>query len=184
MSADQERPVKAGLVIGTLHEYQRRQDRSAEREKVRNGLDGLIHQAVCERRVDLIAEEAGDKESVHAQLKADEAKTAAFDVLFAETMVVDKPQDTIARLIADASDVRYVDIRPLGANPLSEDADNATIAKRDEEMLAILLGPLASATSVLVICGKRHQDGLARHLERRGLRVERQTFPENPQREK
>ncbi|MGD0469679.1 MAG: hypothetical protein ABSA54_14970 [Terriglobales bacterium] len=167
------------LVIGTSHEYQRHQDRSAERERIRERLENIIRKAICESHVDLIAEEAGSKEQVHAQLKADEAKTAAFDVLFAETKAVDEPQDTIARLVADASGVRYVDIRPPSANPLPKDADNGAIAKRDEEMVAMLLEPLRLATSVLVICGARHRDGLARHLEQRGIRVERQRFPEN-----
>jgi len=179
VNADAERPAKFCLVIGTSHEYQRHQDKNAEREKIRNRLDDLIRRVVGERHVDLMAEEAGDKEQVHAQLKADEAETAAFDVLFAQTKAVDEPQDTIACLIADASGVFYVDIRPPGAKPLSAGADDAAIARRDEEMVAIFLEPLRSASSVLVICGARHRDGLARHLEQEGLRVERHTFPED-----
>jgi hypothetical protein len=172
--------MKVGLVIGTSHEYQRHQDRSAEREKIRTELEGLIRRAIRERGIDLMAEEAGAKEQVHAQLKADETKTAAFDVLFAETKAIDEPQETIARLIADeVRSARYVDIRPPGAKPIPNEADGIAIAKRDDEMIAILTGPLKLATSVLVICGLRHREGLAQRLERCGVRVDRQTFPEN-----
>ncbi len=122
----------------------------------------------------------GSKEQVHTHLKADEAKTAEFDVLFAETKAVDEPQETIAWLIAAKMlPDGYTDIRPPGANPLPKDTSEADVAKRDEEMFAILAEPLRSATSVLVICGKRHQDGLAQRLEQHRFRVEQRAFPEN-----
>jgi len=175
-----EEIAKAALVIGTSHAYQRSQDRDAGREGIRTELHKLIRGAIQERGIDLLAEESGSKEQAHANLKADEAKTAAFDVLFAETKVVDEPQETIARLIAaEMLPCHYIDMRPPDANPLPKDASDADIAKRDEEMLAILQEPLRSATSVLVICGKRHQDGLAQRLEQHGFRVEQRTFPEN-----
>jgi hypothetical protein len=178
--ASAEQIVKAALVIGTSHAYQRHQDRDAERERIRSELDKLIRGAIQERSIGLLAEEAGSKEQVHARLKADEAKTTEFDVLFAETKAVDEPQETIARLIAaEMLPGCYTDIRPPGAIPLPKEASETDVAKRDEEMFAILEEPLRSATSALVICGKRHQGGLAQRLEQHRFRVEQRTFPEN-----
>lgn len=183
MDGDQEGGRKVGLVIGTCHEYQRHQDRSVERERMRTELENLVHIAILERGVDLIAEEASNKEQVHAQLEADEARTPApFDVLFAETKVVDEPQETIARLIAcEELGDHYIDIRPPGASPLPKDATEEAIANRDDEMMRILEEPLQRATSVLVICGERHRQGLCKRLEQRGIRVKQQTFPPNLQ---
>jgi hypothetical protein len=106
-------PEVAVLVIGTCHEYQRHQDANADREKVRNDFEQVIRATVAERGISLIAEEAGNKEEVQAQLKADEAKTSAFDVLFAGTKAADEPQDTIAKLVADELlGGNHIDIRP------------------------------------------------------------------------
>jgi hypothetical protein len=111
-------------VIGTCHPYQRHQDKSAEREVIRTSFEKLIRTALNERGINLVAEEAGNNEAVHAQLKADEAKTVAFSLLFAGTEAVDKPQDTIAKIVADeVLGGKHIAIRLPGDDALSQDAD-------------------------------------------------------------
>jgi pheromone shutdown protein TraB len=169
------------LVIGTCHEYQRHQDNSAEREKVRAELEKLIRTIVSEKGIDLIAEEAGNDDQVHAQLKADEAKTPEeLKILFAETKAVDKPQPTIAKIVADEIlNGNHVDIRPAGADPLAPDADANLISERDTVMAAKIVDGLGSArSSVLVICGGRHRAGLTTHLTERGWLAASRQFPE------
>jgi hypothetical protein len=164
--------VVAVLVIGTCHEYQRHQDANAGRERVRNDFEQVIRAAIAERAISLIAEEAGKKEEVHARLKADEAKTSAFDVLFADARVTDEPQDTIAKLVADELlGGNHIDVRP-------PNAEKMTVAERDKAMAAKTMESLGSATSVLVICGERHRAGVTAHLTNYGLRGESQPFPD------
>lgn len=163
-------PEVAVLVIGTSHEYQRHQDANAEREKIRNDFEQVIRATVAERGISLIAEEAGEKEEVQALLKADEAKTSAFDVLFAETKAADEPQDTIAKLVADELlGGNHIDIRPPYAEKM-------TVAERDEAMAAKTIESLGSAKSVLVICGEKHSAGLTAHLANHQLLVESRLF--------
>ena len=158
----------AVLVIGTCHEYQRHQDANAGRERVRNDFEQVIRAAIAERAISLIAEEAGKKDEVHARLKADEAKTSAFDVLFADARVTDEPQDTIAKLVADELlGGNHIDVRP-------PNAEKMTVAERDKAMAAKTMESLGSATSVLVICGERHRAGVTAHLTNYGLRGESQ----------
>jgi hypothetical protein len=174
--------VVAALVIGTCHEYQRHQDRDEGREKVRADFQNLIRTNIAQRGIDLIAEEAGNDERVWAQLKADEAKTAAFDSLFGGTKATDEPQNTIAKLVAHEllGDNCHIDIRPPGADPLPDDANETLIAERDAAMATrtIEARHLASATSILVICGERHRKGLTKSLGNHGLHVESRRFPE------
>lgn len=173
-----EEIVKSAFVIGSSHEYQRHQDDDTERERIRTEFEELLRRTIAERNVDLIAEEAGDGEQVHGQLKADEANTSAFNALFPKN--ADEPSDTIAKLIADeALGAKYVDIRPPGTAPLPADADEVLIAERDEAMLARLMASLGSSNSVLVICGERHGGGLVRGLQGHGFRAAAQTFPKH-----
>jgi hypothetical protein len=169
----------AVLVVGTCHEYQRHQDNGPEREKIRADFEKLIRTTVDERGIDLITEEAGNDKEVHAQLKADEAKTAAFNILFAETNAVHKPQPTIAKIVADeVLHGNHIDIRPPGATPLEKEADAKLIAERDTAMVAKIVDGLGQATRVLVICGERHRAGLTTHLKNRGWLAESRKFPE------
>lgn len=175
--ANAEQIVKAAFVIGTSHAYQRHQDEDPEREKIRIEFEKLLRRIIAERNVDLIAEEAGNKQQVHEQLKADEAMTSDFNALFARN--ADEPSDTIAKLIADEPlGAKYIDIRPPGAAPLPADADQVLIAERDEAMLTRLMASLGSSNSVLIICGEKHRGGLVRGLERHGFRATPQMIPE------
>jgi len=117
----------------------------------------------------LIVEEAGRTEEVQAQLKDDAAKSSEFDPLFP---VVNEPQDTIAKLLADELvEVNYVDIRPPDANEM-------TMAQRDEVMAAKTMKSLGAAKSVLVICGEKHRSGMTQHLVNHGLQlIESLRFP-------
>jgi pheromone shutdown protein TraB len=178
-SVNAEQVTRAALVIGTSHAYQRHQDKCAEQEQIRADFEKLVRVALRERDVGLVAEEAGDKKEVHARLKADEARIPDAFAAFRDE-IVDEPPDTIAKLIADELlGGNYVDIRPPGAAPLPADADQASIAERDEAMATKLMASLGSSTSVLVICGARHRGGLVRQLQRQGFKAVPHTFPEN-----
>jgi len=169
----------AVLVVGTYHEYQRRQDNSPERKKIRDDFEKLIRTTVGERGIDLIAEEAGNDKEVHAQLKADEAKTTEFNTLFAEMNAVDEPQPTIAKIVAgEILNGNHIDIRPAGATPSGQEVDGKLIAERDTAMVAKIVEGVGSATSVLVICGEKHRAGLTTRLESRGWQAESRKFPE------
>jgi len=173
MNEKDKSPV-AVLVIGTCHEYQRHQDRVEEREKVRADFGRLLRRTIVERAVNLIAEEAGDDKEAFDRLKADEAKTPPeLQVLFVGTEGVDVPQSTIAKLIADEhrGSLTHVDIRPLHA-------DEMTIDESDDAMAAKVMEILGPATSVLVICGKKHRAGLSSRLQGRRLDVKSQYFPQ------
>jgi pheromone shutdown protein TraB len=161
----------SGLVIGTAHEYQRHQDRVRENAIVRATFEELLRNIIADRKVDLIAEEAGDNQEVLKSLKADEAATAAFGELFAELKVVDEPRDPIARIVANELGLMWVDIRSPGAAKMS-------VVQRDLVMTEKIMEALGSATSVLVICGEDHRVGMSRLLENQGLRVESRAFPD------
>ena len=143
------KPDAAVLIIGTCHEYQRHQDANAEREGIRREFEQLIRASIVGKSITLIAEEAGKNEEVHAQLRADEAKTPSdLAVLFNETKAVDDPPATIAKIVADEFLNRnHVDIRP-------PNADRMTIAQRDKAMATKTIESLGSAKNVLVICGE------------------------------
>lgn len=161
----------SALIIGTGHEYQRYQDAMAERNLRRAQFGELLRRVIAERKVDLIAEEAGDNQAVLESLKADEAATAAFDGLFADlnAKVIDEPKDTIARTIASESGVRWVDIRHRCAEEMS-------IRERDVAMAETIIEVLDGAESILTICGEDHRIGMSGLLQQRGLRVESRAF--------
>jgi len=170
MGESDRNPV-AALVIGTCHEYQRHQDKIKEREEIRAVFEQVIRRMVEEQGATLIAEEAGNKEEVLAQLRADEAATPSeFAVLFGGTEAVDEPQDTIAKLVADEIGCKHVDIRPPHANEMTIEQCDAAMAEKTVEALG-------SATDVLVICGEVHREGLSKRLEGYGLHVKSQRFP-------
>ncbi len=161
-------------MIGTVgHEYQWHQDRMEEREAIRANFEQLIRALITERGVNLIAEEAGNREEVLAQLHQDEANTPAeLAVLFEGMEAVDEPADTIAKLVADELlGGNYVDIR-------SPEAERMTIEQRDDAMADAIMEALGSATSLLVICGEDHRAGLCTRLAGRGLTAESRRFPE------
>jgi|HubBroStandDraft_6_1064221.scaffolds.fasta_scaffold164619_2 hypothetical protein len=66
------------VVLGTYHEFQRHQDTSADRERVRADYENLLRKMIEERKVTLVAEEASDDKAVWEFLKNDEELAAGF----------------------------------------------------------------------------------------------------------
>jgi len=173
--AETDRKEIAGLIIGTFHEYQRQQDSMPERERMRAEFEVLLHEVIEKRHISLIAEEAGDDTKAWEQLKQDEAMMPpAFAALFSGTEVGDKPQNTIAKKIADAriGDLTHVDIRPPHAKWM-------TIEERDKAMANKIMEVLGTATSILVVCGEIHRTGVEQRLKDQGLCAESFCFPES-----
>ncbi|SRR6266571_7495009 len=52
--------LRSVVVLGTHHEFQRHQDTSADRERVRADFEKLLRKVIEERKVRLVAEEASD----------------------------------------------------------------------------------------------------------------------------
>ena len=57
------------VVIGTHHEFQRHQDTSADRERVRADFEKLLHKMIEVKKSRFVAEEAGDDKAVWESLK-------------------------------------------------------------------------------------------------------------------
>ncbi len=160
------------LVIGTCHEYQRRQDNSPESDEVRTKFDEHIRKAIADCRIDLVAEEAGDDEEVWAALKAEDDKMPAeFRPLFAGTELVEGPQATIARMVARDLGCKHVDIRDRHAAEM-------TNAERDGAMVQKTVEASSSEKSVMIIVGEVHRTGVARILhDDFGWEIESYNFP-------
>lgn len=153
----------AVLVIGTGHEYQRHQDTIEDRQKVRADFERLLREAIAERSISLIAEEAGDNGEVWERLKQEEAATPReLRALFGGTEAVGGPQDTIAKRIADERPGRvgHVDIRPPRAEEM-------TIEERDEAM--------AGKTTEVLGGGDQHPRDLWREAPGRGAPAPRES---------
>lgn len=117
--AECKRKVDA-LVIGTGHEYQRHQDKVDASERIRAALEKRIREIISDRKIDLIAEEAGDDKEVWTALKEQEKKD--FEVLGAlieGTEIVGEPTQTIAKIVAVECRVTHIDIRPPNAGEMS-----------------------------------------------------------------
>src|SRR5713101_5563215 len=127
--ADTAKKKTKALVIGTRHEYQRRQDTSAEREEVRAAFEERLREIIAEGDVSLIAEEAGDDRAVWEPMKREDEAWGEFAELFGGGRIVDSPVPTIAKTIADdqPEKLRHVDIRAPNAGGMS-------IEQRDEAM--------------------------------------------------
>jgi hypothetical protein len=173
------------LVIGTGHEIQRPQDTMPERQKLRADFEERVRQNVKERKVGLLAEEAGDDEEVWKHLKheeeiADELAKGlpgeladALDDLFGVgSRTVESPVSTIAKKIAEQSQgkVRHVDIRP-------PNADELTIEQRDGAMAGKIIATLKDGEDAIVIVGDSHREGVERLLKEAGLAVDSVRFP-------
>jgi hypothetical protein len=112
---------------------------------------------------------------VWEQLTRDEDATfPELAELFRGTEVVEKPEGTIARKIADErpGELRHVDIRALHA-------DNLSIKERDEAMARRIMEILEDAESVVVIVGESHREGIAERLRGEGLTVVTFCFQHN-----
>jgi len=165
-------PQTSAIVLGTSHEFQRRQDRSEEHEQLRDRWEQLLRETVAAQHVDGIAEEAGDDTEVWNHLRAEEASIPEeLRALFRGTEIVNSPQRTIASLIAEQVGCAYADIRAHGA-------DQMTIAERDEAMAHAAAQRFSAAGSVMVIVGEAHRVEVARILnEAYGWHTESRTFP-------
>lgn len=158
------------LVIGTRHEFQRHQDTMADREKARAELDKRVREIIRERKIDLIAEEAGDDTEVWKRLKSADDAVGELAKLFGEgSTTVDSPVSTIAKKVADEYGVRHEDV---DVDVRADEKDAGSIKKRDEAMTDKILKVLEDAESVLVIVGENHRAGIAERLKNQGFGVE------------
>jgi hypothetical protein len=161
------------LIFGTGHEYQRHQDKVEASKEARTKFEQRIREIVSERKIELIAEEAGDDKSVWAALK--ERQKRDFEMLgplIEGTEIVDQPVQTIAKTVADESRLPHVDIRPPRANEMK-------ISERDAAMCEKILESFGSASRVLAIVGGDHQKGIAKLLSEAGFNVAVESFPES-----
>jgi hypothetical protein len=157
------------LVVGTRHELQRHQDTAADREQIRAEFDKRLRQIIEERKITLIAEEAGDDTAVWENLKLEEEAVGKFAEAFGEGKTVDSPVPTIARTIADEYGLKHTDV---DVDVRADENDLKSIEKRDEAMTEKILKVLGAAESVLAIVGEKHRAGVAQRLKDAGMTVE------------
>jgi hypothetical protein len=164
------------LVIGTRHEFQRHQDTMPDREKVRDDFEKFLRGAIKERKIDLVAEEAGDDTTVWEQLRRDDELAGEFANAFGGigSKTVDNPVSTIARIIANECGARHADV---DVDVRANENNVESIRKRDEAMTAKILNALGAAERVLVIVGEAHRAGIAQRLTDEGMGVECMRFP-------
>jgi pheromone shutdown protein TraB len=164
---------KRVLVIGTRHEYQRRQDTIPDREPMRDRFEQRLREVIEELDVELIAEEAGDDTAVWEHLKQEDEACGEFAELFGGGKTVEAPVSTIAKQIAEEQDdeLEHVDIRAPNAAEMS-------IEQRDDAMAAKIMEVLGEADSIVVIVGEAHRQGVAQRLSENDLDVESFCFPE------
>ena len=169
-----EKSVKV-LVIGTDHALQRHQDTMPDREELRAEFEGRLRGMLKERKVSLIAEEAGGDNDVWEHLKHEDELAEAMglsDLLGLGSKTVDAPVPTIAKTIAEErpKDIRHADIR-------SPNADALTIEQRDDAMATKILQILKGGEEAIVIVGDTHREGVVTRLKNAGLLVESIQFP-------
>lgn len=163
------------LVIGTRHELQRHQDSMPEREELRAEFEEHLRELIEQRKISLIAEEAGDDTEVWQHLKQEDEAAGEFAELFGEGSTTgDSPVPTIAKEIADeqADKLKHVDIR-------AKNADELTIEQRDEAMATRTVEVSGETDSILVIVGEAHRNGVAERLADQGFDVESESFHSN-----
>ena len=146
-------------------------------EAIRRQFEQHILELLRTRRIDLIAEKAGNDEE-WAALRVEDAKIPPeLAELFRGTEIVDHPQRTIANAIAEEHCCHYVDIRV-------PDAASKSVAERDAAMSGKTAEIGRYCTNVLVIVGKDHQEGVASILQKdHGWKVSTQSFPPRAERE-
>jgi hypothetical protein len=199
MSEPPSEPASKGIravVIGTCHEFQRHQDKMAEREEVRAQFEKRLHQIFTERKIDLVTEEAGDDEETSKTLKHDDEIAVQFEQALHEMMTKDEAYkdkmanaaggffghdasvegavSTIARTIAEKYGVRHSDV---DVEVRAEEGNAESIAKRDAAMTDKILSAGGDAGSVLVIVGEAHRAGVSERLNNAGWSVESFHFP-------
>ena len=161
-------------MIGTQHEFQRHQDTSPDRGRVRADLEKLLRRIIEERKVRLAAEEASDNKAVWKSLKKDEELAAAFGGLFGDFKTVDGPVPTIANELAKEYGAKHADV---DVDVRAQEGDAESIAKRDAAMTEKILSILGDTESVLIIVGEEHRAGVWGRLKNAGWAVESFHFP-------
>jgi hypothetical protein len=156
------------VVLGTRHEFQRHQDTSADRERVRADFEKLLRKVIEERKVRLVAEEASDDKAVWESLKKDEELAAGFGGLFGRFKTVDVPVPTIANELAREYGAKHADV---DVDVRVQEGDTESIAKRDASMTEKILSERGDAESVLVILGEVHRAGVSARLKNAGWTV-------------
>jgi pheromone shutdown protein TraB len=171
-----ETPSKGAhvVVLGTHHEFQRHQDTSADRERVRTDLEKLVRKVIEERKVKLVAEEASDDKAVWESMKKDEELAAGFGGLFGDFKTVDAPVPTIAKELAKEYGAKHADV---DVDVRAQEGDAESIAKRDAAMTEKILSGRGDAESMLVIVGEVHRAGVSARLKNAGWTVESLPFP-------
>jgi hypothetical protein len=162
------------LVLGTHHQFQRHQDTSAQRERVRADFEKLLRKVIEERRISVVAEEASDDKAVWESLRKDEELAGGFRGLFGDYQTVDAPVPTIAKELAKKYGVTHADV---DVDVRSQEGDAESIAKRDAAMTEKILSGCKDAESVLVIVGELHRAGVSAQLKNAGWTVESLHFP-------
>jgi uncharacterized protein (DUF58 family) len=170
MADEQKKRATCALVIGTRHQFQRHQDTMADREKARAEFDRRLREIIKERKIDFIAEEAGDDTEVWKRLKQQDEAVGELAELFGEGSTTgDSPVPTIAKKIADENGVRHEDV---DVEVRANEKDLKSIGKRDEGMTEKILKVSGAAESVLVIVGEAHRARVAERLRKAGWSVE------------
>jgi len=173
-SATASKEIRA-VVLGTCHEFQRHQDTSADRERVRADYENLLRKMIEERRVSLVAEEASDDKAVWESLKKDEEFAAGFGGLFGAFKTVDSPVPTIASDVAKEYGAKHADV---DVDIRAREGDAESIAKRDAAMTEKILSARGDAESVLVIVGEAHRAGVVGQLKNAGWATQSFHFPD------
>ena len=130
------------------------------------GLDHWIHirRLIQERRIEAVAEEAGNDNAVAEGLQRDENAWAPLEGREPRRI---EPLETIARTITRAlNDCRHEDIRPAGDWP------DPRRPEYEQAMLKALLAAIADTNSALVLCGEFHRRNVLQALTRGRLRTQ------------
>jgi|ERR1700722_3163558 len=162
------------VVVGTHHEFQRHQDKSAERERLRADFEKLLRKVIEEKKVRLVAEEASDDGAVWEFLTKEDELAAGFGELFGDFKTVDAPIATIAKELAMEYGAKHADV---DVDVRAQEGDAESIAKRDAAITEKILSGRQDAESVLVIIGEEHRAGVSARLENAGWTVHSLHFP-------
>jgi hypothetical protein len=145
-----------------------------DREKVRDEFEKRLREIIKERKIDLIAEEAGDDTAVWENLRREDVLVGEeYAELFGGGHTVEAPVPTIAKKLAVEHGVRHEDI---DVDVRADENDEESIKKRDEAMTWKILDVLKDGENVLVIVGERHRTGVVERLKKQGFNVESAQF--------
>jgi hypothetical protein len=163
------------LVVGIKHEIQRHQDTMSVREVMREAFDKTLRRIIEERKVTIIAEEAGDDKTVWEHLKKGEPDGELAERLFGKgSTTVDSTVPTIAKKISEEYGVKHEDV---DVDVRADERDQGSIEKREAAMIEKILKVSGDAASILVIVGEGHRAGVEQRLKKEGLATESLRFP-------